>query len=101
VTVQTLAPYQRGPSTIVPIRWFINDAGDGRPVLDANIEFGPAQTDATTLLLLVGTARSHIDHGHPENGHHHQVSRTIARTFLTTLARLQFPGPFPRSQPTP
>ena len=31
LTVDTLTPYARGPVTVLPIRWFTDGAGDGRP----------------------------------------------------------------------
>jgi hypothetical protein len=57
LTVHTLTPYARGPVTVLPIRWFTDEAGDGQPSLDANLEFGPSETDATTQLLLAGVFR--------------------------------------------
>ena len=57
LTVHTLTPYARGPVTVLPVRWFTDGAGDGQPSLDANLEFGPSETDATTQLLLVGVFR--------------------------------------------
>jgi hypothetical protein len=93
LTVHTLTPYARGPVTVLPIRWFTDGAGDGRPSLDANLEFGPSETDATTQLLLVGVFRpmardSLIDHGVQQ-----RISRNTARRFLTKVAALVVRGP--------
>ena len=93
LTVHTLTPYARGPVTVLPIRWFTDGAGDGQPSLDANLEFGPSGTDATTQLLLVGVFRpmppdSQIDHGVQQ-----RISRNTARRFLTKVAALVVRGP--------
>jgi hypothetical protein len=93
LTVDTLTPYARGPVTVLPIRWFTDGAGDGPPSLDANLESGPSETDATTQLLLVGVFRpmapdSQIDHGVQQ-----RISRNTARRFLTRVAALLVRGP--------
>jgi hypothetical protein len=93
LTVDTLTPYARGPVTVLPIRWFTDGAGDGQPSLDANLEFGPSGTDATTQLLMMGVFRpmppdSQIDHGVQQ-----RISRNTARRFLTQVAALVVRGP--------
>ncbi|HEX6761058.1 MAG TPA: hypothetical protein VF086_21995 [Propionibacteriaceae bacterium] len=93
LTVETLTPYARGPVTVLPIRWFTDGAGDGRPSLDANLEFGPSETDAATQLLLVGVFRlmtpdSQIDHDLQQ-----RISRDTARLLLTKIAALVVRGP--------
>ena len=93
LTVDTLTPYARGPVTVLPIRWFTDGAGDGQPSLDANLEFGPSGTDATTQLLMMGVFRpmppdSQIDHGVQQ-----RISRNTARRFLTKVAALVVRGP--------
>jgi hypothetical protein len=93
LTVHTLTPYARGPVAVLPIRWFTDGAADGRPSLDANLEFGPSETDATTQLLLVGMFRpmapdSQIDHGAQQ-----RISRNTARLLLTKIAALVVRGP--------
>ena len=93
LTVDTLTPYARGPVTVLPVRWFTDGAGDGQPSLDANLEFGPSGTDATTQLLMMGVFRpmppdSQIDHGMQQ-----RISRNTARRFLTKVAALVVRGP--------
>jgi hypothetical protein len=86
LSVHTLPAYTRGPVTVVPIRWCINGVGDGQPLLDANLEIGPAENTDTALLLLVGLFRpmgSSTDHGP-----HQQAVRGTPRNLLTTVAAL-------------
>jgi hypothetical protein len=86
LSVHTVPAYTRGPVTVVPIRWCINGVGDGQPVLDANLEIGPAENTDTTLLLLVGLFRpvgSSTDHGQ-----HQQTVRGAPHNLLTTVAAL-------------
>jgi hypothetical protein len=93
LTVDTLTPYARGPVTVLPIRWFTDGAGDGRPSLDANLEFGPSGTDATTQLLLMGVFRPMPPDSQIDYGVQQRISRNTARRFLTKIAALVVRGP--------
>jgi hypothetical protein len=93
LTVDTLPPYVRGPVTVLPIRWITDGARDGQPSLDANLEFGPSETDATTKLLLVGVFRPMPPDSQIDYGMQQRVSRNTARRFLTKIAALVVRGP--------
>ena len=93
LTVHTLTPYARGPVAVLPIRWFTDGAGDGRPSLDANLEFGPSETDATTQLLLVGVFRPMAPDSQIDDGVQQRMSRYTARLLLTKIAALVVRGP--------
>ena len=93
LTVETLTPYPRGPVTVLPIRWITDGAGDGQPSLDANLEFGPSETDATTQLLLVGVFRRMATDSQIDYGMQQRISRNAARRFLTKIATLVVGGP--------
>jgi hypothetical protein len=56
VKIQSVSAYQRGATTVVPIRWVATGAlGGAFPVLDANLELTP--TDEGTELVVVGSYR--------------------------------------------
>jgi hypothetical protein len=93
LTVDTLTPYARARVTVLPIRWFSDGAGDGQPSLDANLEFGPSETDATTKLLLVGVFRPMPPDSQIDYGMQQRISRNTARRFLTKIAALVVRGP--------
>ncbi len=86
VRVHALPANTRGSFTVVPIRWFVHDVGDGQPLLDANLEIGPAETANTTLLLLVGLFRP-IGSGTDQGLDQQNADRT-PRDLLTTIAAL-------------
>jgi hypothetical protein len=89
LTVETLTPYTRGLLTVLPIRWITDGARDSQPSLDANLEFGPSETDAsTTQLLLVGVFRPMTPDSQIEYYVQERISRNIARHFLTKIAAL-------------
>jgi hypothetical protein len=93
LSVHTLPATTRGPVTIVPIRWLIDDVGDGQPVLDADLEIGPAETADTTLLQLVGIFRPIVSRTDPIP--HQQWADRIPRDLLTTVAALLALNPTP------
>jgi hypothetical protein len=88
LTLHTLTPYERGPVTVLPIRGFTDGAGDGQPSLDANLEFGPSETDTTTQLLLVGVFRSMTPDSQIDHGVQKRISSYTVRHFLTKIAAL-------------
>jgi hypothetical protein len=56
VEIQSIPAYQRGSSTVVPLRWVATGPlGSAFPVLDANLELSAG--DAGTELLIVGSYR--------------------------------------------
>jgi hypothetical protein len=93
LTVETLTPYPRGSVTVLPIRWITDGARDGQPSLDANLEFGPSETDATTQLLLVGVFRTMTPDRQIDYGVQQRISRDTARHFLTKIETLVVGGP--------
>ena len=84
VRVHALPANARGLFTVVPIRWFVDGLGHGQPILDVNVEVGPALTIDTTLLLLIGLYRplaSRVDQGLGE-----WRADRIPADFLTSVA---------------
>jgi hypothetical protein len=88
LTAETLTPYTRGPVTVLPIRWITDGARDSQLSLDANLEFGPSENDATTQLLLVGVFRPMTRDSQIEYYVQERISRKAARHFLTKIAAL-------------
>ena len=86
LSVHTLTAYSRGLVTVVPIRWLIDEVGDGQPLLDANLEIGPVETAETTLLLLVGVVRR--IGSSTDQSLHQQDLRRAPRNLLATVAAL-------------
>lgn len=86
LAVLSLAPYQRGETTVVPIRWeATGPLGDLFPTLDANIEIDPE--GAGTRLTLVGSYQPPLGRlgARLDQLLLHQVARATARSFLTRL----------------
>ncbi len=96
VEIQSIPAYQRGSTTVIPLRWVATGTiGGAFPVLDANIELSAA--DAGTLLLLVGSYR-------PPFGAVgaaldrlvlHSVGESTVRRFAAQLAEIAGDGPLP------
>lgn len=107
VAIQSIPAYQRGATTVIPLRWVATGPlGGAFPVLDANIEL--TATDAGSELLLVGSYR-------PPFGSVgvaldrlllHNVGQSTVRRFAAQLAEIASSGPAPigvlgPEEPTP
>jgi len=62
VIVQSLQPYRRGDTTVIPLRWVTEGpVGDRYPAVDANLELSPA-VDGGSRLRFNGSYRPLPDH---------------------------------------
>lgn len=102
--VQILAPYSRGPVTVVSIRWCW-PAHPDHPVLDANLEAGPTRTDTTVQLLLIGSLHTPAP-DRTDGNLRPPVSPQTAEAFLHLIATLladpvahEASEPVPRTMP--
>ena len=84
--VQILAPYSRGPITVVSIRWCW-PAHPDHPVLDANLEAGPSRTDTTVQLLFIGSLHTPAP-DRLDGNLRPPVSSQTAEAFLHLIATL-------------
>lgn len=88
VAVQTMPPYHRGETLVVPLRWSATGPlGDAFPALDANLELEPTAGGHSRLVLTgsyrpplgrLGATLDRVLLG--------QVARATARSFLTQVA---------------
>lgn len=85
VRVHALPANTRGSVTVIPIRWFVDSLGTGQPLLDVNLEIGPAETTDTTLLLLAGLYRPIRS---TSQGLDQENADRTPRDLLTTIAAL-------------
>jgi hypothetical protein len=89
VEIHTIPAYQRGATTVVPLRWVATGAVSGAfPVLDANLEL--TATESGTQLLMVGSYRppfgvlgAAVDRLVMQG-----VARATVRTFVSCLAEV-------------
>jgi hypothetical protein len=87
VAVHTVPPYQRGETTVLPMRW-VATGPFGRlfPTLDANVELDPAEGGGTDLTMIgtyrapLGSAGAVLDHAAL-----HVIAETTLKNFLARL----------------
>jgi hypothetical protein len=86
VAIQSFPAYQRGPVTVVPIRWLATGPlGGAFPVLDANLEM--TATDGHTTLTIMGSYRPPL--GRLGDAVDRLVLKVVARsTIRSFLSRL-------------
>ena len=87
--VETVPAYQRGPVTVIPIRWFA--AGPvNKPILEANIELHPDGEGEKTQLVLTGICTPPTDRadGAVAQVLVQQAARAIAQAFLAQLTEV-------------
>lgn len=87
VEIQSIPAYQRGSTTVVPIRWVATGAlGGAFPVLDANLEL--TASEGGTELVLVGSYRPPFGAlgAAADRLVMHSVAQATMRTFAAQLA---------------
>ena len=89
VEIQSIPAYQRGATTVVPLRWVATGAMSGAfPVLDANLEL--TATESGTQLLVVGSYRPPFGAlgAAVDRLVMHGVAQATLRTFVSGLAEV-------------
>ncbi len=89
VEIQSIPPYQRGLTTVVPLRWVATGPmGGAFPMLDANLELNAS--DAGTQLTVVGSYRPPFGPvgAAVDRLVMHAVAQATMRSFLAQLAEV-------------
>src|SRR5437868_2219805 len=92
VEIQSIPAYQRGSTTVVPLRWMATGAlGGAFPVLDANLEL--SATDSGTELLIVGSYRPPLGPvgAALDRLALHAVAQATVRRFIAQLSEVALP----------